>query len=225
MRSVLLFALLLCPCAASAAPSLRVPDAALAYGQGGGDGAVDRGFVEATESMALTLAVECNKGDAVCARYVAAVILGRRWQASDTAATEFTVREIVETPEQFSGIWSSPLLREPVELAVRMAFFRPIAAAAINGEQDGKTPLTTHYARKEALPKKPWGRAALKKGGIIYLSDGHGFVPGLLPFRLPARAKKANKRLSWSRCMETNGEMMAELFPSRRAKPYKLAAR
>lgn len=225
MKFALLFALLLCPCAASAAPSLRVPDAALAFGQGGGAGAVDRGFTEAMESIAATLAVECNKGDAVCAEHVAAVILGRRWQASDTAGVEFTVREIVETPAQFSGIWSSPLLRNPIELAVRMAFFRPIAAAAINGELDGKMPFMAHYARKEALPKKPWGRAAIRKGGVIYLPDGHGFVPGLLPFRLPARAGKASKRLSWSRCLKMNGEMMAELFPSCRAKACKLAAR
>jgi hypothetical protein len=225
MKFALLFALLFCPCAVSAAPSLRVPDAALAFGQGGGGDAVDRGFSDAVGAMAVTMAVECYKHDGTCGKYVGLVIAERRWQASDTAGIEFTVREIVETRAQFTGIESSPLLRDPVELTIRTDFFRPIAAAIINGELDGKYPPMTHYARLEVLPKKSWGRAALKRGGIIALPDGHGFVPGNLPFVLPTRAKSANKRLSWSRCIELNGGTMAELFPSCRSKPCKLAAR
>lgn len=225
MKFAILLALLFCSCAASAAPSLRVPDAALAFGQGGGAGAVDRGFTEAVESIAATLAVECNKGDSTCAEYVTAVILWRRYLASDTAGEEVSVRRIVETPKQFSGLKLSPLLRKPVELAIRMAFFRPIAAAAINGELDGKYPPMTHYAREEAMPKTAWGMAALKKRKLIYLPDGHVVVEGPLPFRLPDGVKAANKRLSWSRCLKMNGEMMAELFPSCRAKTFKLAAR
>lgn len=225
MKFALLLALLFCPCAASAYPSLRVSDAALALGQGGGAGAVDRGFTEAVESIAATLAVECNKGDAVCAEHVAAVILWRRYFASDTAGEEISVRRIVETPKQFSGLKLSPLLRNPVELAVRMAFFRPIAASAINGGLDGKYPPMTHYARKEAMTKTVWGRAALKKEKLIHLPDGHVVVEGPVPFRLPDGVSAANKRLSWSRCIEFNGEMMAELFPTCRAKAYKLAVR
>lgn len=226
MKFLALLLAICIPCAASAAPTLRVPDAALAYGQGDDNGAVSRGFTEAVESIAVTLAVECYKGDAVCAKYVAAVILERRWQGSDTAGIQLTVKEIVETHAQFSGLESSKLLRNPVELAVRMAFFRPIAAAAVNGDLDGEFPPMTNYARKESLRKTKWGRAALKKGNIIYLPDGHGFVPGNLPFVLPARAKAANKRLSWTRCVELNNDVMAMLFPSCRKKEYnRLAAR
>ncbi len=225
MKFTLLFALLFCPCAASAYPSLRVPDAALAFGQGGGAGAVGRGFTEAVEAMAATLAVECNKGDSTCAEYVTAVILWRRYIASDTADEEISVRRIVETPKQFSGLKLSPLLRNPVELAVRMAFFRPIAAAAINGGLDGKYPPMTHYARKEAMPKTAWGMAALKKEKLIHLPDGHVVVEGPIPFRLPDGVKAANKRLSWSRCLKMNGEIMAELFPSCRVKVCRLVAR
>lgn len=222
---VLLFILTLTPCAASAYPSIAVTDAALAYGQGGGAGAADRGFVEAVEAIAATLAVECYKNDKICAEYVSNVILWRRLLASDSAGVEFSVRQIVETPMQFSGLKLSPLLRDPVEMAVRMAFFRPIAADAINGGLDGKYPPMTHYARKEAMPKTAWGRAALKKEKLIYLRDGHVFVVGSLPFRLPKGARAANKLLSWNRCIEFNGDLMEELFPSCREKTCRIAAR
>jgi hypothetical protein len=225
MKVIALLFILFAPCAASAYPSLAVTNAALAYGQGGGEDAADRGFVEAVEAMAATLAVECYKNDEICAEYVSNVILWRRLLASDTAGVEFSVRQIVETPKQFSGLKLSPLLRDPVEMAVRMAFFRPIAADAINGGLDGKYPSMTHYARREAMPKTAWGRAALKKEKLIHSRDGHVFVVGPLPFRLPKGAVAANKLLSWNRCIEFNGDLMAEMFPSCREKTCRIAAR
>jgi hypothetical protein len=211
------------PYAASASdyPSLRVPDAAFI----GEYGDVDLGFTGDTKAMAATLAVECNKGDKICAEHVANVILWRRLLASNSAGVEYSVRAIVKTPAQFTGIWSSPLLRDPIELAIRMAFFEPIAASAINGGLDGKLGPSTHYAQHWAIGKTAWGRAALKKEKLKRLPDGHIFVVGPLPFRLPNGAKAENKRLSWSRCVEIGSVIMTELYPSYKAKTYSVAAR
>lgn len=223
MKLISILIIFLFPYVASASdyPSLRVPDAAFI----GEYGDVDAGFTSDTEAMAATLAVECSKRDKVCAEHVANVILWRRLLASNSAGVEYSVRAIVKTPAQFTGIWSSPLLRDPVELAIRMAFFRPIAASAINGGLDGKLVPTTHYALLWAMKKTVWGRIALKKEKLIYLQDGHIFVVGPLPFRLPNGAKAANKRLSWNRCIEMNNVIMAILYPSRRAKAYGIASR
>lgn len=223
MKLISILIIFLFPYAALASdyPSLRVPDAAFIdeYGD------VDVGFASDTEAMAVTLAVECNKGDKVCAEHVANVILWRRLLASNSAGVEYSVRAIVKTPAQFTGIWSSPLLRDPVELAVRMAFFRPIAVSAINGGLDDKYPPMTHYAQHWAIGKTVWGRAALKKEKLKRLQDGHIFVVGPLPFRLPKGAKAENKMLSWNRCVEMNNVIMAELYPSCQAKAYSIASR
>ena len=195
----------------AAATSMRVPDSSLIVGHTGDD-AVKKGFNEAVNALAVTIAVECYPEDLECAGYVAATILYRRIQAS-TERVQITVKEIVETPKQFSGLKYSPLLKDPVKLSIGTDYFKEIAAAAINGKLDGKYPVITHYARKEALKRTAWGRAAIEAGGIIYTPDGHGFVPGNLPFVLPRRAENSNKRASWSRCVKENPSVMAHLFP------------
>jgi hypothetical protein len=203
---------LFCASQAAVAQTLRVPDEVLAIGFSGTDGG-RRGFRESVEALAVTLAVEVRRGDWESAERVATVVLWRRLLAS-TVNNPVTIMQIIKTPRQFSGLESSPLMRDPVGLAIRIAEFRGIAAAAINGELDGKYPPMTHYARCETFKTTRWGRAALKYHRIDITADGHCWIRGALPFRLPRAARMANKLASWRRCVESSMDMMAYMFPS-----------
>jgi len=182
LRLLALFFLLV-PARAGAL-ELRVPDAALCWPAAECTAAeLESGFRRSVAQLAVAVAVECRRGDLECGRRVVSVVLTRRAAASRDGI-EISIREILGTRRQFSGLEGSALLRRPLELSERTEEFREVAAAGINGELEGM-PHSTHYARCETMPKTAWGRAAMRHQRIEKTTDGHCWVQAVLPFPLP----------------------------------------
>jgi len=140
--------------------------------------------------LAKGMAVECYEDDLDCALSAVAVSVMTRVALSSSPGVSITPSEVLYTPSQYTGMWSSPLLRDEEELRTRVKKFLPIARYVISGGLNGSHRPSTHYALEASLLSSVWGKALIKEGFSFYkLPDGHLVLDGLAKFRRPKRAR------------------------------------
>ena len=189
--------LLLClPGACSATIDLSLSKAAAIYSAqaAGYRGSLRRIVMIGQEREALYLAkgmaTECYEDDLSCALGAVAVTVMTRAALASSPGVAITPGEILDTPYQYTGFRSSPLLADKKELRKRVGRFLPVARFVIAGGLSGSFRPSTHYALEPTLLSKRWGKALIRDGYSFYrLPDGHLVLDGIARFRLPDRAK------------------------------------
>lgn len=121
--------------------------------------------------LAEVMALECNFGDPKCGILVGKTVLNRKKIVEAKIGRKVSIREITETPWQFTSIH-----RRRIPSQKAMDFFLPLAEGLLH---EG-----THYALCSVIKSKQWGRIGTKEG-YFATSDGHCWIKRPMPFPLP----------------------------------------